>query len=181
MGFTSKQKGVVRGMAAALAVTLASFAVTLLWAPDIMPADPGNPALRMAFAFRTDVFVLLALAITIGAVAQHRFLTPADIDGSGLTEGTEAASVKRAVLQNTLEQSVLAVGAHLAWAVVMPPSLLVQVPLAVVLFVVGRICFWRGYAGGAPARAFGFALTFYPSALMLFGVAGWSLARLSGL
>jgi hypothetical protein len=29
------------------------------------------------------------------------------------------------------------------------------------------VLFWRGAASGAPARALGFALTFYPTLLML--------------
>ena len=31
--------------------------------------------------------------------------------------------------------------------------------------------FWRGYARGASARALGFALTFYPSVVMLLMIA----------
>ena len=40
-------------------------------------------------------------------------------------------------------------------------------PTAGLLFVIGRIAFFAGYARGAPARALGFALTFYPTVLLL--------------
>lgn len=46
------------------------------------------------------------------------------------------------------------------------------------LFVIGRILFRRGYAKGAAARSFGFALTYYPSLLMLFTVAAFMGYRL---
>ena len=49
----------------------------------------------------------------------------------------------------------------------MPPAQLAVIPAAAVLFALGRLLFWRGYAGGAPSRALGFGLTFYPTALML--------------
>ena len=40
---------------------------------------------------------------------------------------------------------------------------MVVLPGLVGLFCVGRASFWLGYRHGAAARAFGFALTFYPS------------------
>jgi hypothetical protein len=49
----------------------------------------------------------------------------------------------------------------------------------VCLFAAGRLLFWAGYRRGAKGRAFGFALTFYPSALALLAstiaaLAGWA-------
>jgi len=35
-----------------------------------------------------------------------------------------------------------------------------------VLFFMGRIFFFKGYSHGAPARAFGFALTFYSTVVL---------------
>jgi uncharacterized membrane protein YecN with MAPEG domain len=50
----------------------------------------------------------------------------------------------------------------------------------VILFAVGRLLFWIGYRRGAAGRAFGFALTFYPSVLALLAAAfvgafGWTV------
>ena len=50
----------------------------------------------------------------------------------------------------------------------MPVTWMPGILAAAILFFVGRFLFIRGYAGGAPARALGFAMTFYPSVLMLF-------------
>ena len=54
----------------------------------------------------------------------------------------------------------------------MPQTWQAAVPAAAILFFVGRVLFWRGYAHGASARALGFALTFYPSVAMLLLVVG---------
>jgi uncharacterized membrane protein YecN with MAPEG domain len=54
------------------------------------------------------------------------------------------------------------------------------VPMAALLFVVGRISFFAGYAHGAPSRAFGFALTFYPTALMLVATLVVAVAKAVG-
>jgi uncharacterized membrane protein YecN with MAPEG domain len=40
------------------------------------------------------------------------------------------------------------------------------------LFFLGRVLFWQGYVRGAPARALGFALTFYPTVAMLVVAVG---------
>ena len=45
------------------------------------------------------------------------------------------------------------------------------------MFGAGRLLFWWGYVRGAAARAFGFALTFYPSVGAL-GIAAVSLLSL---
>ena len=71
------------------------------------------------------------------------------------------------MLQNTLEQCCLAFPVYVATAIVAPASFLPVVPLAAGMFLVGRALFFAGYAKGAPARAYGFALTFYPTVLLL--------------
>ncbi len=165
MALTDKQRGVLGGMAVASGVTVAVYAAAIWLAPpSLVPTT--DIAGRLALALRWDLLVIVWLLASIGNLARHRFFTPADIDGSGLTAGTDAAHVKQAILQNTLEQTVLALAVHLAAAVLLPAGWLAVIPAAAVLFAIGRALFWRGYAGGAPARAAGFALTFYPTALL---------------
>jgi hypothetical protein len=55
---------------------------------------------------------------------------------------------------------------HLGLAAALPHPDVLLVTL-VVLFGLGRLLFWLGYARGAAGRAFGFALTFYPTAFAL--------------
>ena len=163
---TVKQRGVLKGIIVGAAITVIVIVGAILAGP--MMLSPEAPAgERIAFALGADAFIALWLGISIGLLARHRFFTPEDIDGGGLTQGTETASILQATLQNTLEQTVLAVLVHLAWAALMPASWMSAIPAAVVLFLCGRVLFVGGYRGGAPSRAVGFALTFYPSVLML--------------
>ena len=48
---------------------------------------------------------------------------------------------------------MLAVAVYMIWAAVMPHSWLRAIPMAALLFVVGRILFASGYERGATGRA----------------------------
>jgi MAPEG family len=166
VNLTDKQKGVVRGVIPAAALS----AVGLCGAPLLLPlsALPGDePGARIAWAVQWALLPVLTLMVSVARVGNYRFYTPEDIDGSGLTSGTPRIQVLRAVLQNTLEQTVLAVTTYLIWAVVVPRSWLWSIAMAALLFVAGRIFFARGYTHGAPGRALGFGLTAYPTFGML--------------
>lgn len=169
--FTHKQQGVLKGMLAGLGATVVLLGLAVSSAPSMLLPASNPPQDYLAHALRWDLLVIACLAINIGALARHRFFTPQDIDGGGLTTGTPTAHILQSTLQNTLEQAVLAVGTHMVWAASMPAHWQAAVPVAAMLFVVGRVLFWRGYANGAPSRALGFALTFYPSVLLLFAAA----------
>jgi hypothetical protein len=176
MELTTKQRGVLSGIIVGAVITIVVIVGAIFAGPSLLPPESAV-AERLAFALGADVFIALWLGISIALLARHRFFTPEDIDGGGLTRGTETANVLQATLQNSLEQTVLAVLVHLAWASLMPFSWMAAIPAAVVLFLCGRVLFLRGYRGGAPSRAIGFALTFYPSMLMVILVAGtavWS-------
>lgn len=179
MALDPAQKGVMRGMVSAAMLAVVVLVGMILWQPAaLLPTAPL--ADRLAATLRWDALVLVCLVAAIGNLARHRFFTPADIDGSGLTGGTARAHVFQAVLQNTLEQTVIAVLAHLLWTAAVPLGWLAAVPAAAVLFLVGRITFALGYARGAPARAFGFALTFYPTVFLTLGALGVLAWRAAG-
>lgn len=169
MPLSVRQTGVLKGMLLALAVAGAALAAAAAVQP-FPPAAVATLGGRLTILLAWEILVILPLGVSIGLLARHRFFTPEDMDGSGLTPGTDRARMLQAVLHNTLEQTTLAFGAHLLWAAVMPPAWLGAVPAAAVMFITGRIAFFLGYASGAPARAFGFALTFYPSLIMLLAV-----------
>ena len=111
MSLTAKQGGVLRGMMAGAAVTLVVIIGALLAGPILLSPE-ASVGRRIAFALKTDAWIALWLCISIGLLARHRFFTPEDIDGGGLTHGTETAHILQATLQNTLEQTVLAVLVH---------------------------------------------------------------------
>ena len=158
------QRGVVRGMALAVLTAVAVFAVSATFLARDAGSDLGSRVTIAAWAILLPAFTLF---VCIARLAKHRFFTPQDIHGSGLTGGTDKAKLLQALLQNTLEQSGLALPVYLATAIVAPAPLLPLVPAAAAMFLAGRLFFFAGYANGAPARAYGFGLTFYPTVLML--------------
>ena len=109
----------------------------------------------------------LVLVISIGRLAKHRFFSPEDIDGSALTNGTEKAKLLQSLLQNTLEQFCIALGAYAAWCFVMPINTLSAPVACSAMFVLGRLLFFSTYKNGAAARALGFTLTFYPTVILV--------------
>lgn len=164
MDFRARQRGVLRGMATGMAVTVGGIGAALVLAPPgVLPY--GGLGARLAFWSGWALPVLATLMLCVGLLARHRFRSAEDIDG-GLGQGTPVARLYQAVLQNTLEQVVLWSVVTLIWAVRMPTPALGVLPVVAILFVAGRGLFITGYAGGAPRRALGFALTFYPSLVM---------------
>ena len=81
------------------------------------------------------------------------------------SSGDPAPSIEidRRYIQNTLEQLILAIVAHLALVTIVAPESIRAVAVLVMLFVIGRVTFWIGYHYSGPARAFGFGTTFYPT------------------
>lgn len=164
MTLSTAQRGVLTGMGSGLAIIAAVFAFTG-WIQPFASSD------RIHLLALCCLAPAVTLAFCIARLANHRFTTPEDIDGSGLTSGTAQAKTLQALLQNTLEQTALAVPVYAAWTVLAPARLAGLVAAAALLFLLGRILFFRGYAHGAPARALGFALTFYPTVLLLISAA----------
>ncbi len=165
MSLTKSQRGVAAGMAAGLALTLLGLAGAVLAASP--QQTPISLAGRLELLALSAVAPVATLAFSIARLAAHRFHTPEDIDGSGLTSGTERARLLQALLQNTLEQLALALPVYAICAVLAPELLLPALPAAATMFLLGRALFFHGYARGAPSRALGFTLTFYPTILML--------------
>jgi hypothetical protein len=153
MTLSTDQQSIVRASAVAVAVCAMAIAGSWLWVPPHLFGLVADlpVAERLAFVLRADLLVFLWLVACVQAVASGRFRSAADIGGSARSEPSPKIAVKCAVLQNSLEQTVLVVGSHL-------------------VLVVGRVAFALGYARGRTGRAFGMALTGVP----IF--AGYSLA-----
>lgn len=152
--FRAEQRGVAIRMAAALVVTAGGLALAARYGR----AAPLGERLETAAWAVTAALAWLAAAV--GDVARRRFLSERDIAGATGTPGTVARA--RAILQNTLEQVVLAAPLYLLLAVAEPRAIAVIAVMAA-CFSVGRGLFWAGYKQGPSARALGFALSFYPS------------------
>lgn len=152
------QKLVALGMALAVAVTV----IVLTGAHYLHYAGISAPV--------ASALIVLSLAYGIAAIARKRFFDTSVINGAASDTPNNAVAIDKALLQNTLEQVVLAVPAYFGLAAVAPDIASFLLGPLVLLFLVGRICFFAGYHKGAGSRAFGFGLTFYPTlvALALF-------------
>jgi hypothetical protein len=162
MTLDKEQRRVGAGMAAAVLATIAVLWLGQRFYPWTLPPMSGL-AERLGFTLQADLFVLAWLVVAVGNVARGRFFSTSDIKGAGFAPPGPRIAIDVAIIQNTLEQAVLAVGAHLVLATQLPPPRMVLIPCLVALFCLGRLCFWLGYRGGAGTRAFGFATTFYPT------------------
>lgn len=161
MTFERDQRSII--LQSALAVLLCAVVLGAgywLLPPELVGVrTPMALADRLAFALKWDLLIFIWLAGSVGAVSQKRFWTPADRHGSAYSEASPGLAVRRANLQNTLEQTVLASGAHLILVTVLRDEEFVLIPMLVLLFLVGRATFAIGYARRPIARAFGMALT----------------------
>ena len=166
---STKQRGVSKGIIIGMSISLCVFVASVLMHP-VSSATHVTFAHRIYLAVNVAIAPVFCLALSIAALAKHRFFRPTDIDGSASSAGaSEQAQILQSILQNTLEQTVLAAFVYLFWAMLMPARFLAVLCSAVLLFVLGRLLFALGYGKGAPARSLGFALTFFPTLLMLGG------------
>jgi len=157
---SNDQRKVLGGMAAAVAFSAVFFtAVFRLTAIDLTPPGGIETSWRLEYALKCEVFAALCLLAGVAVIANRRFFLPDAIAGGE----TPSIEIDRRYLQNTLEQLVLAIVAHLALVTIVAPESIRAVAILVALFVIGRATFWIGYHRSGPARAFGFATTFYPT------------------
>ncbi|NVB42815.1 MAPEG family protein [Pseudenhygromyxa sp. WMMC2535] len=175
--FSDKQSGVLRGMLPAALTGLGVVVLGVLLNPFGFPEHADAP-LRLRLLGQACLVPAFFLAVAIGRVGNHRFLNAEDIDGGGLTKGSARVLLLQSLLQNTLEQAGMAAAVYVGWSLLAPGDWLSVVPLATLCFAVGRLLFFAGYAKGAPARAFGFALTNYPTVMMMFTLIGYSAWRM---
>eukprot|EP01083_Nonionella_stella_P181295 648913_1 len=106
------------------------------------------------------------LIVWYSKFARKRFFSPMSIDG----QKTNELEMDSRYLSNTMEQLLLFLSIHGVIAFCYEGNAC-YVICNVCLFTMGRILFWNGYINhpNDPAyRAFGFAVTFYPSVLATF-------------
>jgi hypothetical protein len=177
-GLDTTQRGVAVGMASALVT-----AVVVMWAaPRFVPAHfliGDELRVRLQAAAWSVLLAAFPLFVCIARLAKHRFFTAADNLGSGLTQDTARAKLLQALLQNTLEQACLAAAAYFGAALILPLHHVPAIPAAALMLLVGRLLFFARYEQGAPARALGFALTFYPTVILLLATIAAGLMRLA--
>ena len=127
MSLSHSQRGVAIGAASAAVVS----AITLVFAA-LHPASQAASTLeaRLHLLAVCSAAPAVALLIAIGRLANQRFGSPEDIDGSGLTAGSARAKLLQALLQNTLEQLALALPVYIAVSLLGSSRLLSILPAA---------------------------------------------------
>ena len=79
MALDDKQRGVLRNMLIALAMTVAILTAVIIWPPVIF--TPLTPLIdRFALTLGWDSLVLLCLVLSIGNLERHRFCTLAEME-----------------------------------------------------------------------------------------------------
>jgi MAPEG family len=160
-----KQVLVGLGMAIAVIVLIALSRIPGAMALFPPPAADDDAA-RLAFAARWLLLPGLCLFAGIVTAANRRFFSEDGIDGSR-TPPSRGLEINLRYNQNTLEQIVLAAIAWSGLALLLPHERLGLIGMLAVLFTLGRGLFWIGYLAAPWARAIGFGLTFYPTAVVL--------------
>jgi hypothetical protein len=160
--FEVKQRRVRFSIAAGVAASAGVAALGYAFVPAPAVASLSD---RLRLGVECACVAALALAAAVGAIAMARYGNPEAIDGQRSPGGRIDTALR--ILQNTLEQLVLAAVAYVGFAALAPARMLPILPAMVGWWLVGRMLFAVGYFVGDNARAFGFVATFIPSATML--------------
>lgn len=147
------------------------WALLLLWGAAkfvTLPVFTLMPTIMVAFLVPGLVLAVMVLRVALRRLGDDGMLAGGALHGP--------AEVDQKVLQNTVEQLVLALCIWPAAAVMLGDEGPGVIATLGVGFAVARLLFWLGYHRGGPLRVFGFAASFWPTVL----VALWALARLAG-
>ena len=163
--YSNKKKGMQIPMICAFAVIFSMlYAIPWYWKVSLHPNCGVDE--KLAWVLPLCMSPASALCSFIMWQAHFRASSPGDIDAS-LKKQTPEATVRQSIIQNTLEQALLAVVVYLCCAVKLPHERLFALPMAALMFLVGRIAFVVGYKHSSPGRCFGFTLTAMPTILLL--------------
>lgn len=173
-----EQAGIRRGAARAFLLCLGVLGAAQLFLPRIVGFPKDDLESRLAFWAGADLFILVWIMIGIGMGSTGRRHSVEDIRGSAYSLPSPKIAVAVAFLQNTFEQSVVAVFTHLAVVLLLGLKVMPFIIGSVLLFSIGPIAFLAGYQRGASARSFGMALTALPSLAAFVIALGAMILRL---
>jgi hypothetical protein len=152
-------------------VTMATIALIMYVLPFYAPRyqDISSFSERMELVLPWTLLPVTTLFLAIFNMVLFRIHSPADID-AGLAEPSELARVYQSIIQNTLEQTALAIPIYTVAGVILPASRLIVILFVAILFFIGRIAFFLGYSHSAPGRSIGFTLTVIPTLLLFLEI-----------
>lgn len=153
---TEEQKGVALGALSAAVASVIVLGVSYYFLSELL--------VQLSLSAReASALIALALLFTIGHIGNKRYFHEDIIQGQAYDKPGNRLQIDKAVLQNTLEQTILAITVYGGLEAITPDLALLLLPGLVFLFLLGRLFFTICYAKGAHGRAFGFGLTFYPT------------------
>lgn len=172
LGLEREQRKIRRGALWAFLLSIAVLAIAHISWPQIVSAPVDHLEERLAFWAGASLSLIVWVLIGVGMVSTGRRRSKEDIRGSAYAPPSARIAVASAFLQNTLEQSFIAIVTQLALVLLVGSAALPFIAGSCVLFAIGRVTFLRGYPTGAGGRAFGMALTALPSLFaFVFGAA----------
>lgn len=121
---------------------------------------------RITVAALSSLLPLGSMIVAVVLAGSRRFTSAADMDGAVGLGSTPRMRIISAIVRNTFEQGVLAIGIYFVAAILLPSFLLDAIAMSALAFVIGRVSFALGYRHGAAGRSIGIGLTFLPTALL---------------
>ena len=161
-----EQKVVAIGAASGIAAMIV--AVWLLTKVLPAPGIADEPAARLAYALRANVFALVPFFVMLVTIGNKRFLSDA-IDPTRNAESA-AMDIDGRVADNTLQQNFVFAVASLAVATLVPIGSVQVVWACAIWFVTARLAFWLGYRINPLYRAPGMSGTAYMNLFMILYV-----------
>src|SRR5262245_33240723 len=101
--------------AAAALVALVLSVAALAGGPTELPLED-----RLAVAARASLIAVGWVVAVVGNLARMRFFSTADLHAAAAPSESEAVRIQRAILQNTVEQALIAVPVYGALALLLP-------------------------------------------------------------
>lgn len=145
-------------------ILLFCFGVMAVYLPFPKPRLPTLLD-RVVFTLRWLIVSLLSIHAGVQWIATTRFTTSAinPLDRSG----TKYVEMRSKILQNTVEQFLLHAFSLIVLSTYLSEESMYWIPLLVVLFVIARVVFAVGYSMDPLKRAYGFAMTFTPTVVVI--------------
>lgn len=128
-----------------------------------LPADPVS-GLLTGIQLATVPFVVLLVAVLLVSYERRRSATEW-LDVECRSPG-QCLAFKLTYLQNTVEQTLLFVGALVIGSTLLYGDMFAFLYAATFLFLVGRIAFYFGFRKHPIRRVFGMALTILPTIIL---------------
>ena len=136
------------------------------WCESIPVPSSTDLVVRLSYTLRCTLPMFITLLFAVFGVAFHRG-TNKKVHANPLAGNDHLIQVDKNYLQNTLEQTVIAVGVlFVATTYFNEPDLMKIVPIFVLAFIISRILFRIGYGISPYYRLIGIIMTFLNTGLL---------------